>query len=251
MAASVGDVREPCEVHVGCVHRRVHGVVGEIEEERLRPFAPEVGHGAIGQLVGEVRRPCRRRTAVEQRIGGVLANIAVRMPAAEKPEELVETALHRVEPLARPQVPLAEERRVVPGGVQPIGQRALGDGQAEFPGRRSDVNVELVPEPLRIAAGQQAGSRRTAVRSRYVRVGEPDAASGERVDVRCPDVAAAVHAEVGVAHVVGDDQQDVRPCALGTRQSDRAEQNGEERDANGKRSRHESLHVRLDHHTLR
>ena len=59
-----------------------------------------------------------------------------------------------------------------------------------------------------VPAGQQAGARRRADR-RNVEVLEPDALPGELVEVRRLDLGVAVHAEVAVALVVGDDHHDV------------------------------------------
>ena len=64
-------------------------------------------------------------------------------------------------------------------------------------------------EALLVAAGQQAGARRAAVRARDVALRAADAVLGDRVDVRRRDVLAAVDADVGVAEVVGQDDDDV------------------------------------------
>ena len=62
---------------------------------------------------------------------------------------------------------------------------------------------------VRVEAGQQAGPGRAAAGG-VVELGEPEPAGGERVQVRRADLAA-VAAEVGEAHVVGQDDDDVGP----------------------------------------
>ena len=67
---------------------------------------------------------------------------------------------------------------------------------------------------LRVAARQESGSGRAAVRTADVGVGKPDATGSERVDVGCGNIRAALDTKVRVPHVVGDDDEDVGWSAL-------------------------------------
>ena len=67
---------------------------------------------------------------------------------------------------------------------------------------------------LLIAAGDETRPGRRAGRSVCVEVGEPDAVSGQRVDVRSFDVRRPVAPKVPITDVVGDDEHDVRACRV-------------------------------------
>ena len=60
------------------------------------------------------------------------------------------------------------------------------------------------------AAGEEGGAGWGAVGPGDVAAGAADAVAGEGVEIGGGDVAAAVEADVGVAHVVGDDDEDIR-----------------------------------------
>ena len=79
-------------------------------------------------------------------------------------------------------------------------------------------------EALLVAAGQQAGPGRAAIRAGDVAARAADAVLGERVDVRRGDVLAAVHADVGVAEVVGQEDEMLGLRLLSPAGSDGGEQ---------------------------
>ncbi len=139
------------------------------------------------------------------------ADLEVAVRAAEEAEELVEAALLRVHFRQRAEVPLADQAGGVAGGLEPVGEGRLGQRQA-----LAAAGIELVAEAGLVAAGQQPGARRRAIRPGHVAVGEPHAGGGQRVEVRRGDVLAAVEAHVGIAHVVADDEQDVGFLGLGS-----------------------------------
>ena len=120
--------------------------------------------------------------------------------------------------LGRSEMPLAEERGPISGRLEPIGHGRLAQRQSAV-GPGIGAHVDLVAEPLLIAAGQQSGSRRAAVGTGDVAVGESNPGSRQRVDVRRGNVLAAVHADVGVPHVVSDDHHDVRLPGLRERRT--------------------------------
>jgi hypothetical protein len=66
-----------------------------------------------------------------------------------------------------------------------------------------------MPEPLLISARQQTCPGWRTIRSRYVTIREPHPTGRELVEMRRGDVLAAVKADVGVAHVIADDEDDV------------------------------------------
>ena len=109
-------------------------------------------------------------------------------------------------------MPLAGHRGEVAGFAQHFGN---GDGPIVEPSGRArraaadDVFEVAHPRLVRVDAGQEAGARRRAAR-RAVELREPDAAGGERVEVRGGNLAA-IRADVGPSHVVHEHDDDVRP----------------------------------------
>ena len=77
---------------------------------------------------------------------------------------------------------------------------AAGHGEGFF---------EANGQALLPAAGDERGASGGADAGVGVGLGEPDALGGEAIDVRGGVVAAAVAGEVGVAEVVGHDEQEV------------------------------------------
>jgi len=74
-----------------------------------------------------------------------------------------------------------------------------------------------VAETVLVAAGHQPRAGRAAVRPGDVAVTEAHAVLGERIDVRRRDVLAALEADVGVAQVVGQQDDDVGLLRLALR----------------------------------
>ena len=72
-----------------------------------------------------------------------------------------------------------------------------------------------MPEALLVAAGHQAGARGAAIRPADVAAGEAHAVPGQRIDVRRGNLRVALAAQLAVAEVVGDDDEDVRALCLG------------------------------------
>jgi hypothetical protein len=138
-----------------------------------------------------------------------LADLVVRVGPGEEAEVFVETAPGWVHLGSEAQVPLADHGGDVAGGLQRLRQRDLVGRQAEVLGLVG-AGVELVPEALLVAPGQHSRARRAAHGAGDVSVGEADALLGNRVDVGGFDVIAELlSADVGVAEVVGDDEDDV------------------------------------------
>src|SRR5437016_1127030 len=95
--------------------------------------------------------------------------------------------------LAEAEVPFAHQAGRIAGGAQQVGERALVERQAEF-AFGADVRVELMPEARLVAAREQAGPRRTAIRCGDVAVRAADAGPRQLVDVWRRHGLAAVYA---------------------------------------------------------
>src|SRR5262249_49336770 len=150
---------------------------------------------------------------VEQWIALGHRYVRVRVLTAKKAIELFESATHRVEPIRRTKVPLAEQGRAISGDFQPVSHRLLAQRQPEFRrsvGAERAFGLELVAKALGIPAGHQARARRAAIRSAYVSICEANSAPRNAIDVWRWNVFAAVDPDIGVAKIVGHNQQDVR-----------------------------------------
>jgi hypothetical protein len=63
--------------------------------------------------------------------------------------------------------------------------------------------------PLRVAAGQESGTRRRADRSRGVEVGKPEAFRRQLVDIRRVDFGRSVGPHIRIPEVIRQEKDDV------------------------------------------
>lgn len=201
-ALGVADGGESCEAVLRRIHRSVDGVEGQVQEPRPLAVTLDERRRLATEGIREVRVLFDGLGAAEN-----ASRVEVAVRSAEEPEELVEAAALGLEVGAGAEVPLAHERGRVTGGLQAVGDRRFRRRQA----LAGAAGIELVAEPRLVPARQQPGPRGRAVRTGDVAVGEAHARSREGVEVRCQDVTAAVETDIGVAHVVADDEQDVGP----------------------------------------
>ena len=71
------------------------------------------------------------------------------------------------------------------------------------------LGIEFIAEALLVPAGDKPGAGGTADRIGNVAVGATDAGGGEAVEVRRGDVAGTLKADVAVAEIVRDDDENV------------------------------------------
>ena len=180
---------------------------GEVEEERLvlvllldeldRLVADQVQ--VIALLVDElaVALPVDQAAALVGEVVDLADGVAV---------EVIEAAVLRPEFLVGvTQVPFADHVGRITGFLQRLGQRPFVGRQAVAVVGEDHQRLQAVAH--RIAAGHQGRAGRGA-HGHAVEVFEPHTLVRELVDVRGLDVAAAI-AEVGIAEVVGHDEDDV------------------------------------------
>ena len=195
----------------------MHGVEGEVEHPRLTLVAFDVGDRLAPKGVGGVVELLDRFGAAEDAAG-----VEIAVGAAQETVEVREAALLRNLRRLRAQVPFADHAGDVAGFFQVVGQRGFCE--------RKSVNaarVILMAKARLLAAGEQACAGRRAVGAGDVAVSEAHARSGEGVEVRGGDVFAAVEADVGIPHVIADDDEDVRPFGGGRGYCEQAEQGTE------------------------
>ena len=229
------------------VHRPVRRGVGHIEEERLVGVLDGVLlqelHRVVGNRVGviELLRPIlrvvfRRDPAVAPAERGRIVEVSA---ALDRAVEFVEPALERpvvVRVIRRVlvfgDVPLAAHVGGVAGGFELLGDGWRVAAQVALVARQRAASAGHVTHAglVRVEAGDQRRARRAAA-CRVIELREPQPIRGERIQRRRPNLAA-VAAKVGEAHVIGEDDEDVRP--------DRRAENGAggetEQAANGEKS---------------
>ena len=71
--------------------------------------------------------------------------------------------------------------------------------------------LEADAQPVLISASDQGDACRGAHRRIRVRLKEPGAVGREAIDVRRAEIAPAIARNVGVAEIVGEDENDIRP----------------------------------------
>ena len=133
----------------------------------------------------------------------------------------------------RSEMPLADARGRVAGGFELFGQGDLLEGQEFPPVRdlqlrlRSDMAGDPVGQvqPRGILARQQGGAGGRTDRAGRVSVREADAVLGQLVDMGGLVELAAVAGEVGLPHVIHQDDDDVGRGG-GRQQGRQAEEQG-------------------------
>ena len=243
----VVEVRETLVVLVHHLHRGVHRVEREVEEEGVVPVPVDEVGPLAGELRGLVLLQLVLLAALEHR------NDAVRVPPGDRLDiqrvsagparidvvhsgghavEVVEAAVERVEEPPHAELPLADRRVRVAGGLERVGDRAVVDAE-RAPGsadRRHGLGVQFLAPALLVAADHQAVARRVAHGRGHVAGHEAHPVLAERVDVRRRDAGAAVRGNRAVAEVVREQEDDVRlilRAGGGRRQQEQGEGKGE------------------------
>src|SRR5262245_12551634 len=136
--------------------------------------------------------------------------------------EMVIATFERTEIRQRAEVPLADERRSVTCFSEQRRQRRMlgweadGIDALDSPGSRcSNRFFQANAKPVLIASSDERGARCRTDCGIGVALSEADAAGGDVVDVRCPQIRAAVASHIGVTEIIGHDEEDVRQCPTG------------------------------------
>jgi hypothetical protein len=131
-------------------------------------------------------------------------------------EVVVESVPGRQELRVVAQVPLTVDRGRVAPALEQLGEGRLGRADA---GARPRPERAEDADAIRVAAGQQRGAGSGADRLRRVELGQPDPFPRQPVQVRRRDPPRPEAAEVRVAQVIGENQDDVRRSAFGVGRS--------------------------------
>ena len=168
--------------------------------------ATDEGDRFAGKGIGQVLSLLGRVVVAEDR-GAPAGEVGV--GAAEEAVGLVEAALAGVVLRVTAEVPFADPAGDVAGRLEAVGHRGFGEGKAGL--GVIVAGIELVAESRLVAAGQESGPRGAAIRAGDVAVSAAEAAGGQRVEAGRRHVLAALKPCVGMTHVVGQKDDDVRP----------------------------------------
>ena len=174
----------------------------------------EETHCLVAERVRHVERPVvRRRVRIvpHGHLPGAVQLEIVRA-AADQAEVFVESPIRRPVGPALTNVPLARHERRVARFLEHFRDRDAAVVQVALVGRAAAV-VDHVPDPrlVSVESGQQRCAGRAAA-ARVVELSEAQSLRCQRVQVRRRDLAP-VASDVGEAHVIGHDDDDVRALA--------------------------------------
>ncbi len=150
-----------------------------------------------------------------QQVGGLaveemLGVVVMRVRLAEEAEPLVEPFARRVAGGAKlAERPLSEQ----PGPIARLLQD-VGNGHVLWPEGKVRVLVAAGARMAGVVAGHQAAAGRRAYGRAGIGLRKAHPFRGDPVEVRCLHLPGAITAEIAVAEVVGQDQQDVRFSGL-------------------------------------
>ena len=126
-----------------------------------------------------------------------------------------------------PQVPFAEYRRRIAALFHQLSQGHFIIADADL---RTRPQRPMNAEPIRIASRQQRRARRRADGLGDVEIAEDSTLAGEPIEVGRLEPFGAEHADVGVALVIGEDDNDVGQGArFGSERGDQTDNEKAER----------------------
>ena len=193
-------------------------VVGDFQEERFSGLLLDEANRARGDEVGHVSLFLDRRRILEEVALAVSSpRVGVEIDeAAQEAEKVVESVCVRTELRFVAQVPLPDESRAVAVVLQQPGQRMTRRGKSLFECGPHAAERALEPYALLVSSGDEGGTSWRAQGSR-IEVRQPHAILRKAIDVGRPDVRGAIAADVAVADIVRNNQNDIRPPLVARR----------------------------------
>ncbi len=198
------------------------GVVDAQEERRARPgacgHARDVVHRVVGDEVGQVALLgffLFAEPEVVRAVGAAVGEVV--HSTGHRAEEFLVARFQRAEVRRVAQVPFAHEGGAVAGVLQQRGQRGVGGRQAQAvvaAGGGADGFLGRAAQAVLVARRHEREARGRAHGRVGVALGELQSAGGQAVqhgrNGAEGGIAAAVAPQVGIAQVIGHDEEDVR-----------------------------------------
>src|SRR5579863_994673 len=123
---------------------------------------------------------------------------------------MIVPALKRAEFRKQPQMPLSNQRSTVAGLLEKRRQRGMFGWKADIAASQWLLQPDW--QPVLVAAGDKRSASSGTNRGVGVSLQEPDAVSGQAIDVWRADIGPPVARDVGVPEIVSHDEDDVRRC---------------------------------------
>ena len=192
------------------LERSVHGIVGQIDQERLLAVPLDEIHRFVRQTVGQVAffpRPLQTVRPSEERgeIGYGVVEIIVIPAAVIEAIELVKAPLRRISVRGNIHrlMPFAKRTRDIAGLFQIVRQQAHTPGGGFGP---------MDASPLLIPAGEHRRARGKAHCGGDITLLENHAVAGDLVDIRSDDARTVLRVEpnIRIALVIRENNHDVR-----------------------------------------
>ena len=131
--------------------------------------------------------------------------------AAAETIEIVVAALQRTEIGQPPQMPFADQRGLVTGLLQERRQGRMLRRQTDLARHtRAQRLFEPDGQPVLVTPGNQRDAGGGADRGIGIGLREAHTLGGDAIDVGRREIAAAVAGDIGIAEVVGENEQNVR-----------------------------------------
>ena len=131
--------------------------------------------------------------------------LKVVVSSAEETKELVEATLLRMLVRLVSEMPFANKACCIVGTPETIGQSLLRDRHSTS----GPTEIGFMPEAVLVSTCQKPRSGWRTIRASDVAIRKSHARCRKGIEVRCRDVFAAVKTDIGVSHVITDDDQDV------------------------------------------
>ena len=193
-------------------------VVGDLQEERFSGSLLDEANGLRGNEVGHVSLFLDGHRVLEEVALAVSSpRVGVEIDeAAQEAEKVVESVRVRAELWFVAQVPLPDESRSVAVVLQQLGQRVARRGKSLFERGPHAAERPLEPYALLVSSGDEGGTSWRAKGSR-IEVRQLYAILREAIDVWRPDIRGSIAADVAVADIVRNNQNDIRPPLVACR----------------------------------
>ena len=134
----------------------------------------------------------------------------VLMPSSEMAVEFLKSPFHRMVFFGRSEMPFPNYPGMITHLSQSIGDGRLAKRKPHVLIFRLILRVALETKALPITSRHESGPTGTTHRIGHITRGEFHPVFSDRINMRCRDVLAAIEAHIGIAHVIGHDDDQIR-----------------------------------------
>ena len=139
------------------------------------------------------------------------------MSAAKESEKFIEAPILGMHACVRAEMPFADNASGVSRLLESLRESFFRDRHASA----AAAWVEFMTEAILVSPSEQTGPRGRTIRARDIAVGETRARCYQSIEMRRGNVFATMEANIGIAHVIANDEQNVRLLGFLCTQGDR------------------------------